>query len=146
MTTTRNTKHRADGENALILARINIEHAHHGGKENGKLPVTFEDFRDYGVCMDAIASGIREVVALGFVRVTKEGRAGNGEWRAPNEFALTHLPTIDNPKATEDWKRIKTVEEAERIAKAARNAGSKKQNPTRIKRSETTRITGFPLG
>ena len=32
-----------------VLARINIEHAHHGGKENGELPVTFLDFEKYGI-------------------------------------------------------------------------------------------------
>ena len=73
-----------------IWARIQIEHAHHGGKENGKLPVTYRDFNEFGVCWDAIGPGIREVEALGFIRVTEEGRAGNGEWRKPNKFALTH--------------------------------------------------------
>jgi hypothetical protein len=65
-----------------------------GGKENGKLPVTYRDFNEFGVCWDAIGPGIREVEALGFIRVTEEGRAGNGEWRKPNKFALTHLPTV----------------------------------------------------
>jgi hypothetical protein len=37
-----------------IWARIQIEHAHHGGKENGKLPVTYRDFNEFGVCWDAI--------------------------------------------------------------------------------------------
>jgi hypothetical protein len=110
-----------------ILSRIQIEHAHHGGKENGDLPVTFMDFENYGIERHAIAPAIREVEALGFIRITQMGRSGNGEWRRPNKFALTHLPTKDNPKPTEDWKRIKTIEEAEVIAKAARNAGPKKQ-------------------
>jgi hypothetical protein len=74
--------------------------------------VTYRDFNEFGVCWDAICPGIREAAALGFIRVTEEGRAGNGEWRKPNKFALTHIPTVDNPKATEDWKRIKTVKEA----------------------------------
>jgi hypothetical protein len=42
------------------------------------------------------------------------------------QFALTHLPTIDNPKATEDWQRIKTIEEAMTIAAAARKTVKKK--------------------
>ena len=123
-----------------IWARIQIEHAHHGGKENGKLPVTYRDFNEFGVCWDAIGPGIREVEALGFIRVTEEGRAGNGEWRKPNKFALTHLPTVDNPKATEDWKRIKTVKEAMTIAAAARKTLKKKQNASRIKHHSSDRI------
>jgi hypothetical protein len=123
-----------------ISARIQIEHAHHGGKENGKLPVTYRDFNEFGVCWDAIGPAIREVEALGFIRVTEEGRAGNGEWRKPNKFALTHLPTVDNPKATEDWKRIKTIEEAMTIAAAARKTIKKKQDASRIKRISPDRI------
>ena len=32
-----------------VLARIQIEHAHHAGKENGKLPVTFRDFHKFEI-------------------------------------------------------------------------------------------------
>ena len=122
-----------------IWARIQIEHAHHGGKENGKLPVTFRDFEKFGVCMDAIGPAIREVEALGFIQVTEEGRAGNGEWRKPNKFALTHLPTIDNPKASEGWKQLKTIAEAMTIAAAAR------KSMTKTKR-HSDKIRAVPLG
>jgi hypothetical protein len=27
-----------------VLSRIEVEYAHHGGQDNGKLPVTFDDF------------------------------------------------------------------------------------------------------
>jgi hypothetical protein len=118
-----------------ILARINIEHAHHSGQDNGKLPVTFLDFEEYGIHRHAIAPGIREVEALGFIRVTQHGRAGNAEWRIPNMFALTHLPTKDNPKPTEGWKRIKTDEEAEMVARSARKAAQEKQKSSAGKRT-----------
>ena len=121
-----------------VLARIQLEHLAHAGKENGKLPVTFRDFSEYGVHWNAIAPAIREVEAMGFIRVTQEGRSGNGEWRIPNMFALTHLPTIDNPKPTEDWKRIKTAEEAEVLTKAVRNAKSKNQKASIGKRSSAS--------
>ena len=32
-----------------VLSRIEIEWAHHGGQDNGQLPVTFDNFADYGV-------------------------------------------------------------------------------------------------
>jgi hypothetical protein len=121
-----------------VLARINIEHAHHGGQDNGRLPVTFRDFSEYGVHWNAIAPAIREVQALGFVRITQHGRAGNAGWRIPNKFALTHLPTKDNPKPTEDWNRIETIAQAEMIAKAARNAVPKKQKTSIGNRSSTS--------
>ena len=49
-----------------VLARIEIEHAHHGGNDNGKLPVTYDDFERYGIHRHAIRPAIREVVARWF--------------------------------------------------------------------------------
>jgi hypothetical protein len=106
-----------------VVDRIRIELAHHGGKNNGKLPVTFRDFHKYGIHWNSIAPAVREAEALGVIRITQYGVASNAEFRIPNMFALTHLPTNDDQtKATEDWRRIKTIEEAEAIAEAARKA------------------------
>ena len=55
------------------LEKIEIEHLVHGGKDNGKLPVTYRDFEKWLVRPDTIASAIRELVALGFVEVTRHG-------------------------------------------------------------------------
>jgi hypothetical protein len=96
---------------------------YHAGKDNGKLPVAFQNFQDFGVHCDAIAPAVREVTALGFARMTQQGRAGNGEFCIPNIFALTHLPTERGQvAATNDWTLIKTVEEAMNIAETARKA------------------------
>ena len=109
-----------------VLDRIQIEHACHGGQENGKLPVTFRDFHEYGIHWSSIAPAIREVAALGFIRITQEGIASNKEFRIPNMFALTHLPTEKGQvPATDDWRRIETIEEAEQIASAARKASAR---------------------
>jgi hypothetical protein len=117
-----------------IRARIEIELGHHGGHDNGKLPVTFENFTRYGIDRQAIAPAIREVVALGFVEVTEHGRAGNAEFRTPNKFRLTYRPT-DDRGPTDEWRNVKSIEAANAIAKAARtsrrptNGSTKKQNP-----------------
>lgn len=105
-----------------VLARIQIEHAHHAGKENGKLPVTFRDFHKFGIHPNSIAPAIREVAALGFIRVTQEGVASSDkEHQIPNMFALTHLATDDGQAApTNDWRRHKTTDEAEAAARIAR--------------------------
>jgi hypothetical protein len=125
-----------------ILTRIEIELAGHGGKDNGKLPVTFQNFHDFGIHRDAIAPAIREAVALGWIRLTQAGRSGNGEFRRPNMFALTHLPTNDEQiKPTDEWQRLATVEEAMAIAEAARKVPSrsrKKQKTSHGNRTETT--------
>jgi hypothetical protein len=102
-----------------VLSRIEIELAHHGGKDNGELPVTFDDFENYGIDRHAIAAGIRELVALGIIEITEYGRAGNAEWRSPHKFRLTYRPTKYRAE-TNEWQRIKT-EEAEALRKAARS-------------------------
>ena len=113
-----------------ILARLEIEMAHHGGADNGKLPVTFDQFAEYGIHRHAIAPGLREVCALGFVEITEQGRAGNAEWRRPNLFRLTYRP-VGNAKPTEEWRRITGTKDAKIIALKARvPAVRKKQNPS----------------
>jgi hypothetical protein len=107
-----------------VIARIRIEHAHHGGKDNGKLPVTFQNFEAYGVHRHGIAPAIREAEALGFIRTTKEGRPGVKGYQIANEFALTHLATDENRAATDDWQKIETMEGALAIAAAARKASA----------------------
>lgn len=126
-----------------VLDRIEIELAHHGGRDNGKLPVTFDDFQKYGIDRHAIAPGMREVEALGFVQVTERGRAGNAEYRTPNKFRLTYRPTEQGPP-TDEWRRIKTIDEAKALALAARkpirrerpaNGTAKKQKPVGVNTS-----------
>src|SRR5262245_48825222 len=105
------------------MARIEIELARHGGNDNGRLPVTKLDFVDYGISARLVAPAIREAEALGFIRVTERGRGGNSEYRQPNKFFLTFAYGRDsrgNPP-THDWRKIKTVEEAIEIARAARD-------------------------
>jgi hypothetical protein len=105
-----------------LISRIEIELADHGGNDNGKLPVTKQDFIDYGISGRLIAAATREAEALGFIRVTERGRGGNAEHRKPNHFQLTFAHGRDSraiPPA-HDWRKIKTSEEAEQIAAAAR--------------------------
>lgn len=120
-----------------VLSRLEIEMAHHGGKDNGKLPTTFDQFEEYGIHRHAIAPAIREVVALGFVEITEKGRAGNAEWRRPSLFRLTYRET-PLCKPTDEWRKIETMEEAEFIAAAARKA-SEKQNSSGGKRQISVR-------
>ncbi|WP_080918726.1 hypothetical protein [Manganibacter manganicus] len=111
-----------------ILARLEIEHAHHGGEDNGKLPCTFDHFAEYGIHRHAIAPAIRETVALGFVEVTEAGRAGNAAWRRPTLFRLTYRHTkLTEP--TDEWRKISTVPEAEAIADQARKTKHQCRKP-----------------
>jgi hypothetical protein len=107
-----------------LIDRIEIELAHHGGNDNGRLPVTKRQFMDYGMSDRLVAPAIREAQALGFIRVTERGRGGNSEYRQPNLFFLTfaHCQTSRAEPPTHDWRKIKTIEEAEAIAAEARAA------------------------
>jgi hypothetical protein len=103
----------------MILDRIAIEFAHHGGNDNGKLPVTYNQFVEYGLYRHSIGPAIHEGEALGIFFCTERGRANAGEFRSPNLFRLSHRP-CGNAEPTNEWRRIKTIEEANFIARAAR--------------------------
>ena len=129
-----------------VLFRIAIELRRHGGNDNGKLPITYDDFEKYGIHRHAIAPAIRELIALGFIRV-KPGKASAADFkRKPSLYLLTCEPTdvemddeqlagvtADNDTRswsrrtptqvppTHDWKgRATTMAQAERLARQAR--------------------------
>ena len=120
-----------DGNDKLILERLEEEHLSHGGRENGKLKVTYSNFVDAGVRRAAISTCLAKVEALGFVGCTDHGRASRSEFRFPASYRLTYLP--GNTPQTHDWKSIVTVDEAQRriknalAAKDARTASLRKQ-------------------
>jgi hypothetical protein len=107
----------------MVISRVEIELAHHGGNDNDKLPITTENFIAYGMDRSSVAPAIREAEALGFLRVTR-GRGGNAEDRTPSLFGSTYSPHINSRSSppTDEWRRIQTIEEAEQIALAARQA------------------------
>jgi hypothetical protein len=76
-----------------ILGRLEIEMAHHGGNDNGRLPVTFDHFVEYGIHRHSIAPGLREVCALGFVEITEQsGKIPKNSMSVP----LNECPVIVN--------------------------------------------------
>jgi hypothetical protein len=106
----------------FALSRLEVELAHHGGHDNGELPCTFDDFVGYGVHRHSIAPALRELVALGFVQIMRHGCALNGDQRQSNLYRLTYQPT-KNGGPTHDWRRIKMLDEAQRMALQARREG-----------------------
>ena len=113
-----------------ILDRLEIELAHHGGNDNGRLPVTFDHFAEYGIDRHSIAPAMREVEALKFIEVTERGRAGNAEYRRPNLFRLTYKPV--GALATDEWRSIKTEAEAKLLSKVARANSKMKHFPVGV--------------
>jgi hypothetical protein len=131
-----------------VLDRILIEHMQHGGQENGKLAVTYDDFEAYGIHRHAIGPAIRECDALGLLRITRRGRAGNAEHRASHLFRLTFLPFRAEwgercwVNASHEWRRIGSSE-AEIKARQARNAIApvrRRSRPISIRRKNRTPV------
>jgi hypothetical protein len=120
-----------------VLDRVEIELAHHGGdrgqkNENSRLAVTYGDFEIYGMDRHAIGPAINEAVALGFLEVTEQGCAGNEQFRRPNRYRLTYRFTPGHAQPTDEWRSIKSDEEAQRIAKAARRTRRKNRSPVGV--------------
>ena len=116
-----------------VLSRIEVEWAHHGGQDNGQLPVTFDDFVAYGMHRTAIGPALAELEALGFIVVTDQGKmAQAADYRRPKKFLLTSRPTNKGADPLHKWKRFKTMEEADAVAEASRKlSAEKKKEPVR---------------
>jgi hypothetical protein len=113
------------------LDRIEIALAHHAGRDNGRLAVTYEHFVEYGVRRHSINAALHELSALGFIEVTEQGVAGNAEHRAPNRYRLTY-ESAGRVKPTHEWRRIKTMEEAQMAQKAAWLESKSKRRKWRV--------------
>lgn len=119
-----------------VLDRLEIEHAHHGGKENGKLPCTYDDFERFGVRRASVAAAIRLLEAAGLLEVTHSGRGGNGEFRDPARYRLTYLKTAKaNP--TDEWRKVTPPRDIDsRSDNASGPVGAKTRPVSSLKRRE----------
>jgi hypothetical protein len=113
-----------------VLARIEVEHLKHGGKDNGRLPVTHRDFLEYGVRPNSVASAIHELTSWRFVRIMKKGRSGKNS--TPTEYLLTYVHTNNRPPSN-DYKRYAGITNetvAKRVTKRWQLGSEAQQNPT----------------
>jgi hypothetical protein len=126
------------------LSRIEIELRHHAGNDNGRLPVTFDDFEEYGLNRHAIRPALAELEILGFITITERGTmAKAAEYRRSNRFRLTTLPELEGvgPEGCR-WRRFKTLDEAFRAAEAARKSSEEKnKSPVRETHRKPVRKT-----
>jgi hypothetical protein len=120
------------------LSRIEIEFAHHGGQDNGKLPVTFDDFAEYGIRRQSIGPALDELEALGFIKITEHGKmARAAEYRRPNKFLLMSRPPQKGVFTHDGWRRFKTMEDAEAAVDAAIAASRERRENLKAASTET---------
>jgi hypothetical protein len=115
------------------LSRIEIELADHGGNDIDALPVTFNDFADYGVHRSAIAPALADLEALGFIDITERGVAARAaDYRRHNKFRLLTRPWEKRGASYRPrWERFETLEQALAVADAARKSVIKEKSPVR---------------
>lgn len=129
-----------------LLLRIELEHLQHGGKENGRLKVTYSDFAKYGLRRSTVAQAIVAAEAAGFLERTFRGRKSWGDAKgAPGEFRLTSMcvrTDTDLQPPTRDWEKFRTIVEAKEAIKKAldrhRMACATKERRPRVQPPEET--------
>jgi len=120
------------------LSRIEIEFAHHAGRDNGNLPVTFDNFSEYGIRRSSIGPALDELEALGFIEITERGKmARAAEYRRPNKFMLMSRPKQKGVETISKWRRFKTTEEAQAAIDAAARRRPEKKKPRVPKRDRS---------
>ncbi len=132
-----------------VMERLEIELGHHVNKpaENGRLPCTYEHFVEFGIERHAIAPAIREAVALGFVEITRQGSAGNADFRQPTHYRLTYRHAGLDKHITDEWRRITTKDEAKAIARRARVGapnGTRSKNKRPMRENPLTPVRETP--
>jgi hypothetical protein len=135
-----------------VLDRLELEHMRHGGSENGKLPVTYSDFVKAGIRRASVSLAIRQCEKLGFVEITKRGGRSISDVRCPSHYRLTYVFGRSNSIPSDEWKRIKTDEEAREALRAAapepqkagreNGTGAGRENGTRAGRESGTPTLG----
>ena len=96
------------------------EFATHGGAENGNLKVPYDQLQARGIRREVMLDVVFEANALGIAEAIR-GQRSYGSRRAPSVYRLTWLGTPDGLSPTNDWKSIKTPEEAEARLSNARS-------------------------
>jgi len=128
----------------------------HGGKENGRLIVTYDDFQVYGIRRQSLRTAIALAVKLGFVDVTARGRRSAGLNRWPSMYGLTWLPRHDWTPASNRWKSVSaaclSVDIISRCESAPRENGGKrrslgaKTHPVMSENAPSIRCESAPRG
>jgi hypothetical protein len=115
-----------------LVDSLMMEWASHGGEENGNLKVPYDQLQARGLRRETVLDAIVEAKALGIIHPVR-GQRSYGSRRLPSVYRLTWLGTPRNGlTATNEWRAIKTKEEAE---VRVRNALAELERERAIKRA-----------
>ena len=98
-------------QSRLLIDGLMAEHADHGGLENGNLKAPYDMLEARGMRRGTILDAIFKAEALGLIDAIR-GVRSYGSRKAPSHYRLTWLGTPDGLAPTNEWKSIKTHEEA----------------------------------
>jgi hypothetical protein len=115
-----------------VLDRLELEHMHHGGAENGSLICTYSDFEKSGLRRQSIALAIRQCVALGFLEITRQGQRCASDFnRVPAQYFLTYLRGVGKSlEATDAWRRVHSDVQAKQLLSKAQDERRYDTQPT----------------
>lgn len=94
-----------------LIDALMVEHADHGGVENGSLIAPYDTLQARGMRRSSILAAVLEAGALGLVDPTR-GVRSFGSRKLPSIYRLTWLGTPDGLPPTNEWRAIKTDDEA----------------------------------
>lgn len=117
-----------------LLEELEIEHLRHKGCANGQLARSYTQFIAAGFNRHTVTQMIRTAEALGLIKVNRNSGIGAPDLRDAHLYTLTYLPTGvgRNIAPTDDWKRIKTDDQAQKIIE---NFQPKKSRPVQARRA-----------
>jgi hypothetical protein len=98
----------ATGNAKNVVFRILEEHMAQGGKHNGQLIVTHQQFAQCGVRLASVAQAIREAEFLGLIAVDR-GYAYRGG-HEPNIYRITWIGNFKDEPPTNEWRGIGTAQ------------------------------------
>lgn len=109
------------------LEVLEIEHMRHKGCANGQLFKSYTQFIAAGFNRNTVSMMSKLSEALGFVRINRTTGTSKGDLRDACAYTLTYLPSGPGRDVapTDDWKRLKTIDQAERVIADMRTKGKK---------------------
>jgi hypothetical protein len=89
-----------------VLDRLIAEHLKHGGRDNGRLHVSYRQLAQWTRANDGnIPPALAELVDLGLLVITHGERVAGSSKVAPNVYRLTFFPDHEDAASTDEWRR-----------------------------------------